>query len=193
MKNIKTILVLITILGSLTASSQKFAMKLGLSGTNLQYENSNEGKIKLGYLVGMSINFEVSDKFQIQPELFHSSWGTRFDIDGQDKDDALAFTGFSIPLMFKYSLIPKLMFEFGPSISFVTGADYKDNGEADETTNVKKNYKKSDLGLNAGLTLSPADRIDLGIRYCHGLTNINDVSDVSIKSQAIQLSISCSF
>ena len=193
MKNIKTILFIITILGSLTASSQHFAMKLGLNGTNLPIENSDEGKIKLGLVVGMGLNFELSDKFQIQPELLFLTWGAKYDIDGQDKDDALAFTGFTLPLMFKYSLIPKLMFEFGPSMTFVTGADYKDNGVADETTNVKQSYKKSDLGLNVGLTLSPIDRIDLGIRYCHGLTNINDISDSSIKTQAIQLSISGSF
>ena len=193
MKNIKTILGIITILGSLTASSQHFAMKLGLNGTNLPIENSDEGKIKLGFVVGMGLNFELSDKFQIQPELLSGTWGARYDIDGQDKDDVMAFSGFSIPLMFKYSLIPQLMFEFGPSMTFVTRADYKDNGDADDITNVKKNYKKSDLGLNAGLTLSPTDRIDLGIRYCHGLTNINEISDLSIKTQAIQLSISCSF
>jgi hypothetical protein len=197
MKNIKTILGIITILGSLTASSQHFAMKLGLNGTNLPIENSDNGKIKPGFIVGMLLNFELSDKFQIQPELLFGTWGAKYDIDGQDKDDALAFTGFTLPLMFKYSLIPKLMFEFGPSMTFFTNTEYQDNGEPKNTLDVNDLYKSSDLGLNVGLTLSPAERIDLGLRYYLGLTNLStldpDVSGVNIKSTAIQLALTCSF
>ena len=89
------------------------------------------------------------------------------------------------------------MFEFGPSMTFFTNTEYQDNGEPKNTLDVNDLYKSSDLGLNVGLTLSPAERIDLGLRYYLGLTNLStldpDVSGVNIKSTAIQLALTCSF
>jgi hypothetical protein len=206
MKQLKTILLIFTILTSLTASTQDFGVKLGFNGANLALDDDEGKKMKPGLIFGVTAKFELSEKLNFQPELYFATWGAKFEFDGQDKDDAIALSGISLPLLFNYSLSSNVGLEFGPSITFISKAEIQDNEEPATTEDLKDLTKGSDLGFNVGLTFSPAEKVTIGLRYYLGLTDLYDLDDITtavfkaagmsvptLKSSAIQLALTYNF
>jgi hypothetical protein len=97
----------------------------------------------------------------------------------------------SVPLTFQIQTKSGFFVEAGPQISFLMSA--KQDGPNDKTYDIKSQYDKADLGVNAGLGY--LTRIGLGIKadYYFGLANIIDEGNTKdgpeLKNRAIAIGL----
>ncbi len=77
--------------------------------------------------------------------------------------------------------------EAGPQLGILTSA----NSEiSNSNTNVKSNYKSTDIGLVVGMSyVKPSTNFGFDIRYNHGLTNINESDAVEHYNRGMQFGL----
>jgi hypothetical protein len=89
-----------------------------------------------------------------------------------------------------YNITDFLNVQAGPQVSILTSAnnvtEYKNSGKVE--SDIKDSLKGSDFGINVGAGLE-FGKFNVSARYCFGLSNINDLSDTSVKNQAIQVAV----
>lgn len=136
------------------SESMKFGIKAGYTNSNFGGD-ANDGDPRSAFYIGGLVDFTVSEKFHVQPELLYSMEGN-----GEDEGN-LDFI--RIPIMAKYYATEGLSLQAGPEIAFVAGGG------------MIKDYTKSmdfALGFGAGYELSSGLFFDA--RYNLGLTDLND-------------------
>ena len=88
----------------------KFGIKAGYVSANYGAD-ANDGDARSSFYAGGLVDFTVSEKFHVQPELLYS-------MEGNDEEEAdLSFV--RIPIMAKYYVKDGLSLQAGPSIAFV--------------------------------------------------------------------------
>lgn len=110
------LLSIIAILGlsnSIIAEDVNFGLKTGLNISNFTGGDADRNNI-LNFHVGGFAEFELNEKFSLQPELLYSRQGSEAENSIKIKVDYLA-----IPLMAKYYLSEKFSLEAGPQVSFL--------------------------------------------------------------------------
>ncbi len=143
---------------------------------------------KLGLLGGLYLTASLSDKIGIQPELYFSSMGSKFDIQGFETTTKLNYL--SLPVLVRYNFTENISLQAGPQLGFLLSA----KGEADGTTeDIKDSYKGLDLGAAIGLGVDFGP-FNGGVRYVVGLANTSDDSDpdagdFTVKNNTLQLFI----
>lgn len=133
---------------------------------------------RTGFLGGVYLTIEFSDKWGIQPEVFYSMQGSEI----PDFDDVNKFDYLSVPILLRYKPISFLSIEAGPqfssllSVKDINGDSYKDE------------FKKSDFGLALGATVHLPLGLNAGMRYVWGFTNVSDVDlDSEVKNTVFQI------
>lgn len=137
-----------------SSSGMKYGVKAGYINANYGAD-ADDGDARSGFYFGGLVDFTVSEKIHIQPELLYTMEGN-----GEDMFD-LNFL--RIPVMAKFYVSDGLNLQLGPQFGFVAGG-----GEA-------KDYLKSfdfGLGLGAGYELSSGLFFDA--RYNLGMSDLND-------------------
>jgi hypothetical protein len=126
------------------------------------------------------MEYSISDKFSLQPEVLFSQQGLKEDLYDNQYEVKLKLGYINIPLMAKYYATDQLNLEIGPQLGFLTSADYyeKDN-EYDESyeEDVKRYFKKTDVGINFGIGYQLKNGIGINARYNLGLTDIFDYNE----------------
>ena len=163
----------ITAPSRLYAQGVGFGLKGGVNFANVDAENINTESIT-SFHAGVFVNLNLSDKFGVTPEILWTGYGAKID----NADFKTNYV--SIPVMLRYKPVSMLFLEAGPQFNFLMdaeydGADYKDQLKSNEVG----------LGLGAGVHLPLG--FTGGLRYVLGFTNINDVSDDSIKNRTFQV------
>ncbi|MBX2965095.1 MAG: PorT family protein [Cyclobacteriaceae bacterium] len=181
---------------------------LNLSSFNVSYEASccNEGKnykSLLGYHAGVFASLKFN-KLVVQPEILYSQQGTKFAYSGWDSDDWQSdFTYINIPVLVKYSIVQTgigdITIQAGPQFGLLQKAETNfydfdgDGAQERPKTDVKEDYKKSDLGLILGAGWDLPFGLSLDVRYNLGLQNIGsyegDNGPKEIKNQVLQVSV----
>ncbi|MFV8355442.1 porin family protein [Flavobacterium sp. XS1P32] len=152
--------------GFANAQETKFGVKGGLNLANFSGDIEDNSS-KAGFHLGGFVEFKVSDKFAIQPELLFSTQGTKFDVDGDDLKFNISYL--NIPVMAKYYVADAFSLEAGPQIGFLTSAKAV-VGSEDE--NIKDNFESIDFGFNFGAGYNFTENLSAGLRYNLGLSNI---------------------
>jgi hypothetical protein len=183
----------------------KFGVKAGINLANL---TSNEDlSMRIGFHVGGFMQYKLSEKFALQPELLFSTQGAKYQGSGAlsgyvisvESNYKLAYL--NLPVMAKYYVSNKFSFEAGPQIGFLLSAknefDYSgtllgepisDSGEID----IKDDFNSFDFGINFGAGYDFNDKISLGLRYNLGLSDVSDYYYLD-KNSLIQLSLGYKF
>jgi len=145
----KFIVACITILfftfSSISQNSLKVGLKGGLNLTFFTYNQQQFGisqDIETGYYGGVFIDFNIDDKFHIQPELLYIGLGD--------------FNFLNAPLYLKYDIINKLHIMFGPSMNYFF--DFFSN----------KIKVRADLGLAYDIL----PKLDIHMKYTLGFEQI---------------------
>lgn len=140
--------------GAANAQDMKFGVKAGYVNANYGAD-ANDGDARSGFYLGGLVDFTISEKFHVQPELLYTMEGN-----GEDEFD-LNFV--RIPVMAKYYVADAFSLQAGPQIAFVAGG-----GEA-------KDYLKSmDFGLGFGAAYELSSGLFFDARYNLGLSDLND-------------------
>ena len=196
----KKFISILTILLAFSSQAQKikFGAKVGLNATkgilegysinnNRNYDIDTE--LDYGYLIGGTVNIELSDKFSFNPELLYKLKSVKSNyIDGKVSYSHYTIekmkikTSFlDIPLKINYKITKNLNVHVGPELSILlegrsnsTSEDYY-NGEIENVRdyNIKINEQLDKLNFNLGIGASYTitKNIYASANYTLGLNN----------------------
>ena len=167
------------------AQDVKFGAKAGLNLSSLA--NAEGAKTQVGFHIGGYATISVSDKFAVQPELLYSAQGAKFE------GGSLNLSYINIPVMAKFNVADKFNLEVGPQIGLLMSATAKSSAGS---LDVKEGYKTMDFGLNFGAGYDVAENINVGLRYCLGLSQLEKElasGETATKNTNIQLSLGYRF
>lgn len=191
--------------------------RVGLNVSTLSVSNLelNNDKSKLGFNVGVAVEFPIVRSFYINSGLFYTTKGIKFENSGSDwsLDETWNAGYIELPVYASYRLnfaeASQLQINFGPYFAYgVNGkVKYELNEEGDvskydydifgasEDDVEKGGVKRFDCGLGVGLGYT-FHKIYLGINYQFGLTNIADKKEwgnVKVKNNNFNISIGYNF
>ncbi len=140
---------------TLSYAQVDFGIKSGLNFSNAIYNTSNaspEGRV--GFYLGTLVDFALSEKFSVQPELLYSSEGI--------KDGTIDFL--NLPVVVKWYFSEGIHIHAGPQVGMVIDAEGGTGGLND--------YAFSGVG---GLGYEvPGGGFTITARFTHGITSIID-------------------
>lgn len=194
--NRKWALVLMAIGMVFTAGAQK--INLGLkAGINLSGNQGNgvSSSLQQGIDAGAFSEISLGKKWGLNPELYFSQRNTnraddfaRYYVEEgrTNPNNDIKLSYISLPVLLSYKLSGAISVQAGPQFNMMVFEDenlLKSNRDA---------FKKADLGLAAGTTLS-LEKFRIYARYTWGMTNINDIDDrYDWKSRQLQFGVALS-
>ena len=135
------------------SDEMKFGVKAGYTSSNFTGDISGT-QANGGFYIGGLVDFAVSGKFHVQPELLYSIEGA--------KDLKLNYL--RIPIMAKYYVAEGFSLQAGPEIAIKAGGD----------NTIKDQAKSLDYGLGFGAGYELSSGLMFDARYNLGLNNINN-------------------
>lgn len=171
-------------------SKIKWGVKAGLNlanatGSGIEFLTGSKGKAntKLGIVFGALLEYKLSTKFSLQPELLYSQQGFVKKTAGENY--VLHLNYINIPLMAKYYPSKKFSIAIGPQFGFLLSSKFNSKetlGQTavrqkivknkNETTDVDKYFKKTDFGINFSLGYQLENGLGLNAGYYLGIKNI---------------------
>ncbi len=155
---------------------RKLPPKLGYgvkAGVNVASQSSMGGgltidvKSILGINAGGYCNYFLFNILGVQGEVILSGKGAHWKDFYDDMKDIITYI--DVPLLFKYQPVRFINIHAGVQASFRVKATQKDL-ETGIKTDIRDFYNFSDYGLVGGVEANLPNRINLSVRYIHGLT-----------------------
>lgn len=188
--------------------------RVGLNVSSLSFTNleADGDKSKVGFNVGVAVEFPIVRSFYINSGLFYTTKGIKFEDSGRDWKETETFNAgyLELPVYASYRLNfaeeSQMQINFGPYFAYgVNGSvkeEYVEDGDKDKysydlfgTGDDKAGIKRFDCGLGVGLGYT-FHKIYLGITYQFGLANIADKEEWGvgkIKNNNFNISIGYNF
>lgn len=178
----KKLLVLIGLVVFFLQNSEAQVLRYGVkAGINLSNINVNPEAdppaptMRFGVHFGGTLKYELSEKFNLAPELIFS-WQGGNDSD-PDVDQFVKLTYLNIPIMAEYHINENIYVHAGPQLGFLIGGDLLEEDKVDKEQDlVKANdlMKTFDFSLGFGAGYLLDNGLEIALRYNLGLTNINN-------------------
>ena len=160
---------------------------------------SNSTKFRQGFNLGGVVNMPITEKFDVEADVFYSMQGFKQDIltttlDEYDEVVLQTITShyLNIPIVAKYYITNGLYVECGPQVGFLMGR----SNNAEVLTPVDpyeySNTKKVDFSIVAGVGYNFYDNFYVNASYCHGFTGTSQIYDGG-KNRNIQISVGYMF
>jgi len=153
-----------------------FGAKAGLNFATVTGNVSNPS-ILVGVHFGGMAEVTINKELAIQPEVLFSMQGSNYSKKGNTQLNYLL-----LPIIGKYYIKKNISLEAGPHLGVLISA--RDGGG-----NVKKHISSTDVGFNIGAGYKLDNKINFGIRYSFGLTNINNDGNSKMNNAVLQLSV----
>ena len=177
------IIIVITILGLTNTYAQKveFGAKAGLNLAFITGDDTEGFKPNTDFHFGVMAEWQISDKFALQPEIVYSGQGSDINIESEGR---ISLNYLNVPIMGKYYVIKGLSIEAGPQIGFLLSTK-------GGSVNYKDFLKTTDYGVNFGVGYKLNNGLNFTARYNLGVSNINNVDGFTDKNRngVFQLSI----
>ena len=157
---------------SVTTKEIVFGVKGGLNNSN--YTGDADSDAATSFYIGGLVDFHITEKFHVQPELLYSVEGA--------KDDSMTFL--RVPIMAKFYVGDGFSLQAGPELAFKIAAE-------DDLTDEFSKSLDYGLGFGAGYELSSGLMFDA--RYNLGLANISDVDGFDVGTSSIQVGLGYRF
>jgi len=170
-------------------------------GTNLYYGDGNSAladykKPALGVTIGASYQAGICSHLSVVSELYFIMKGGKLKEDNPltEYESTLRMYSFELPVMARVHL-GKFHVEAGPSLAYnVHGTQKTDGVTTDLSFNDKPGgYERFETGVQVGAGYSfmvKQKKVYLDIRYCHGLSNISNSTEMYNRSVLVSLHIS---
>lgn len=167
-------------------------------GTNLYYGDANKSlvdykKAALGVTIGASYQAGICHNLSVVSELYFIMKGGKLKENNPttEYESTLRMYSFELPVMARVHL-GKFHVEAGPSLAYNVHGTQKVN---DVTTDLSFNdkpggYERFETGIQVGAGYSfmvKQKKVYLDIRYCHGLTNISNDTEMYNRSVLVSL------
>lgn len=178
MKNILLFSLMSMLFTIANAQDIVFGLKAGLNTSNWYGANDDVSDIyntRSSVHVGALLELNINEKFSLQPEIIYNITGAKVNpIDASrdavpSSDVLLDVQYISVPLMIQYKFKNNFQLELGPQMGFLVDALANVDGE---NVNIKDEFEKRDLALNAGLGYKFDNGIFFNVRYVYGMSKI---------------------
>lgn len=155
MKTYISLLVLILTTSVLQAQDIKYGVKGGMSVSNMDYEGTpiNRNEHRNGFVFGVFIEYGLTERLSIVPELQFSGEGSNLE---GFRNDYL-----NLPVLVKYTLFDKIGLGLGPQVGLKVNK--KDDGF--------KNLVFAGVGY---IEFALTEEFAIDARYNYGLSNVFD-------------------
>jgi len=188
MKKIILSVVMLSATFFVSQAQVQYGLKAGANfytfgGDEVENEDLNS---KFGLHIGGLVNFSVSEKFKVQPEIVFSIQGSK-QTDGTDELN-WNFNYLNIPIMAQFYVSNGFFLETGPQIGFNLKAEIKDE-ESGTTFDLDDEIKSTDISWGLGAGYKTASGFGFGARYNLGLSSIAEETDVDIKNRGFQVGV----
>lgn len=170
----------------------QFGAKIGADMTNFWGPDVEHG-MKPGYQVGLLMEYKVSPRFGIAPEVVFAAQGGKskvlaFDINNHGIDLATTDVKYNanyinVPVMLKFYATPNFSIDLGPQVGFNVYNKAKAKG-VDKSVDIKDITKPVDFGLGLGGTFNLTENAFVQARYTLGLTKVFKDEDVIGENKA---------
>lgn len=181
----KTILFVTMILLAASSFAQvQFGIRAGIQKSNFKLMNKVPDldlDMKSGIDAGLFVEIPVSPWFSIQPELGYAAYGANVTMPNVKGSYEVEYI--SIPVLAKYRLKNGLAFLAGPSVNFVSAAQFGEDGQ--DKTVATEYFKKNDILATAGIEYNFPFGLAIGARFNQGLTNISYEVSNGIRNQSV--------
>jgi opacity protein-like surface antigen len=166
----------------------EFGIKGGLNYSSFSDNNNDDipadYKGKIGFHLGGFVEFGISEKISIRPELLYSQQGSNFTINSSDLNifspDPIFITSIDgeikeslllLPVLVEYKMSEKLSLEFGPQFGYSLNreVEYDNNPFNFDGFLRNEDEEKFELGLSLGLGYSLFDNLGISLRYNYGI------------------------
>ena len=183
----------------MSASAQvQFGGKVGFDLTNFWGSDVEHG-MKPSYQVGLLMEYKMSPKFAIAPEVVFASQGGKYkalDLNffNLDIEKTVTFNTnyINIPVMLKYYVTPSFSVDLGPQLGVNVYSKYSIEG-VDDAIDVKDNTKTVDFGVGLGGTHNLTNNAFVQARYTMGMTKVFDGDHNKEKNGNIQVAFGMKF
>ena len=180
----------------------KFGPKVGLNFSTMSMKSegvSLDTKMRTGFHVGAILEKDITSSFFIQPGIFFSSKGSKYDaLDGIK----IVANYIDIPVNVGYKLrlckSSNLRLMAGPYFAYGVGGTATETIIGEHKEDIKwgsgndDDLKPFDMGLNLGAAVE-LNSFQVGLQYGFGLLNISADSDATIKNGVLSLSVAYLF
>jgi opacity protein-like surface antigen len=173
-----------------------FGVKLGANYSNTNF-NAGSPKPstpiattwKAGFVAGFLVQVALPHKLAIQQEYLFSQ------VSGKIGDEETQYTlrYLSLPLLLKYTLVPRVTVVAGPQFDLLIQARQE---VRDQSTDITHDTEERSIGVAAGLELSLSKKLSLNARYLQGLNHIGIGQRSTVrefKLQSVQLTLDARF
>ena len=170
---ILVVLIVLLLVGSPTYSQFKVGLKGGGNMVNVAMERSDfldSNVLRPAFHVGMYGLCYLNEKMLVQADLLFANRGFQSKANNNLDRARVHLNYISLPILFGYQLNEKLSARLGLETSYLLSARSKfDN----QVINIGWLWdRKIDVGIACGLNYTATNKVDLGIRYTHGLLNV---------------------
>ncbi|MCU0350817.1 MAG: PorT family protein [Flavobacterium sp.] len=152
-----------------------FGVKAGVNFANFSGKN-NSSETTTGFYLGGFAEIDISEKFQVQPELLYSSEGASFKVG--DNDPTVSFL--RLPIMAKYMIYENLDLVAGPQLGVML-----DDKNFD--------FNTFDLGLGTGLAYELDNGLGFDLRYNFGFMNLSKDEGVTLNQNNLMFGLNYEF
>ncbi|WP_347173270.1 porin family protein [Polaribacter uvawellassae] len=155
-------------------------------GMNVSSVNGNQDNLdsKTGFVLGVTAEILLTEKFSLQPELLYSQQGAK-----SRGNFIYDLNYITLPFMAKYYIAEGFSLEAGPQFSFLVKDELISDNNNAATANT--NAENFDLNINFGLGYKLENGIFFQTRYNLGLIAITETPDV--KNGVFQMSLGYQF
>ena len=178
--------------GAARAQGVRFGLKGGPSYTNVVGRRVEETAYKWGFQGGVLVNFPLSDRFSLQPEVLYSQKGTK----GADNSTLIQLNYVDLPVLLRVATGPGGLFvEIGPQLGYLAGSRARVEDRtplARVSSDLAGSYPAFDIGYATGFGYQLANGLDVGLRYNGGLRHVlqGATADDTARNSAFQLYLS---
>ncbi|GHT15990.1 hypothetical protein FACS189432_03760 [Bacteroidia bacterium] len=195
------LLAFIAVLSIASANAQvKFGVTAGLNTSSLTGDVEG-GKYKAGVQAGLLLDYSVSDKFSIIPELLFTQKGAKV----EESDEylnltikgAFNFNYLQIPInaAYKFDVAPdsKILVFAGPYVGYALSGKLKFDSNLLEDIKINFGSKEGELNpLDFGLNIGAGyqyTKFFAKLQYNLGLSNLSNESDVTLHHSNVAFTV----
>lgn len=131
-------------------------------------------------MAGLLVQIALPHKLALQQEYLLSQVG------GEISNGGAQYTlrYLSLPLLLKYTLVPRVTLVAGPQFDLLIQAQQKVSGQ---TTNITHDTEERGIGAIAGLEIGLSNNLSLSARYLQGLNHIGIGQRSAVQEFKLQL------
>jgi opacity protein-like surface antigen len=173
-----------------------FGIKLGANYANTNFNQGSPKPLapiattwKPGFMAGFLVQITLPHKLALQQEYLFSQ------VSGEISDEGTQYTlrYLSLPLLLKYTLVPRVTVVAGPQFDLLIQAQQQVSGQ---TFSITHDTEERGISATAGLEVSLSKNLSLNARYLQGLNHIGIGQRSAVrefKLQSAQLTLDARF